>query len=52
MLLLVLVYETYECHVMQMLYVCDLCACCGSPQCYFLHDLQFANAGQVCTVLP
>ena len=30
--------------VMQMLYVCVLCASCGSSQCYVLHDLQFVNA--------
>ena len=27
------------CFVMQMLYVCVLCASCGSPQCCVLHDL-------------
>ena len=32
-----------ECFVMQMLYVCVLCASCGSSQCYVLHDLQFVN---------
>ena len=31
--------------VMQM-YVCVLCASCGSYQCCILHDLQFVNAGQ------
>ena len=35
-----LVYE-YECFVMQMLYVCVLCASCGSSQCCVLLDLQF-----------
>ena len=35
-----------ECYGMQMLYVCVLCASCGSPQCCFLHDLQFVNAGR------
>ena len=27
-----LVYGMYECFVMQMLYVCVLCASCGKPQ--------------------
>ena len=39
-----LVYGKYECLVMQMLYVCDLCASCGSSQCCVLHDLQFVDA--------
>ena len=30
-----------ECFVMQMLYVCVLCASCDSSQCCVLHDLQF-----------
>ena len=34
----------YECFVMQMLYVCVLCASCGSSQCRILPDLQFVNA--------
>ena len=29
----------YECFVMPMLYVCVLCASCGSSQCCILHDL-------------
>ena len=33
-----LVYGEYECFVMQMLYVCVLCASCGSSQCCVLHD--------------
>ena len=33
-----------ECFVMQMLYICVLCASCGSSQCCVLHDLQFVNA--------
>ena len=33
-----LVYEKYECFVMHMLYVCVLCASCGSSQCCILHD--------------
>ena len=41
-----IVYVTYECFGMQMLYVCVLCASCGSSQCCILHDLQFVNAGQ------
>ena len=32
--------------VMQMLYVCVLCAFCSSSQCCILHDLQLVNAGQ------
>ena len=43
-----LVYEKYECFVMQMLYVCVLCASCGSSQCRILHNLQFVNAGRGC----
>ena len=39
-----LVYGECECFVMQMLYVCVLCASCGSSQCCVLHDLQFVNA--------
>ena len=34
-----------SCIVMQMLYVCVMCASCGSSQCCILHDLQFVNAG-------
>ena len=41
-----LVYGKYECFVMQMLYVCVLCASCGTSQCCILHDLQFVNAGR------
>ena len=41
-----LVYGKYECFVMQMLYVCVLCALCGSYQCYILYDLQVVNAGR------
>ena len=43
-----IVYGKYECFVMQMLYVCVLCAYCGSSQCCVLHDLQFVNAGRGC----
>ena len=35
-----------ECFLMQMLYVCVLCASSGSFQCCVLHDLQFVNAGR------
>ena len=38
-----LVYGECECFVMQMLYVCVLCASCGSSQCCVLHDLQFVK---------
>ena len=41
-----------ECFVMQMLYVCVLCASCGSSQCCVLHDLQFVNAGRGCNMRP
>ena len=40
-----LVYGKYECLVMQILYVCVLCASCGSSQCCVLHDMQF-DAGR------
>ena len=36
-----LVYGKRECFVMQMLYVCVLCASCDSSQCYVLHNLLF-----------
>ena len=36
------------CVVMQMLYVCVVCASCSSSQCCILHDLQFVNAGRGC----
>ena len=41
-----LVCGKYECFVMQMLYVCVLCASCGSSEYSILHDLQFVNAGR------
>ena len=44
----VLLYVKYECFVMQMLYVCVLCASCGSYQCCIMYDLQFVNAGRGC----
>ena len=47
-----LVYVKCECFVMQMLYVCVLCAARGSSQCCVLHDLQFTNAGRGCKRLP
>ena len=47
-----LVYGKYECFVMQMLYVCVLCASCGSSQCCVLHDLQFVNDGRGCKRRP
>ena len=40
-------YEKYECSVMHMLYVCVLCASCGSSQCCIMCDLQGC-----CIVLP
>ena len=42
----------YECFVIQMLYVCVLCASCGSSQCWILHDLQFVNADRGCKRQP
>ena len=47
-----LVYGKYECFIMQMLYVCVLCASSGSSQCCVLHDLQFVNAGLGCKRRP
>ena len=41
-----------DCFVMQMLYVCVLCASCGSSQCCILHDLQFVNASRQCKRQP
>ena len=38
-----LMYGECECFVMQMLYVCVLCASCGSSQCCVLHALQFVK---------
>ena len=36
-----LVYRKCARFLLQMLYVCVLCASCGSSQCFVLHDLQF-----------
>ena len=47
-----LVYGRYECLVMQMLYVCDLCASCDSSQYCILHDLQYVNVGRGCKSRP
>ena len=47
-----LMYGECECFVMQMLYVCVLCALCGSSQLCVLHDLQFVNAGRGCNRRP
>ena len=47
-----LVYRKYECFVMQMFYVCVLCASCGNSQCCILHDLPFVNAGRGCKRQP
>ena len=35
-----IVYGECECFVMQMLYVCVLCASCGSSQCCVLHKVR------------
>ena len=45
-------YEECACFVMQMLYVCVLCASCGSSQWCVLHDLQFVNACRGCNRRP
>ena len=42
----------YECFVMQMLYVCVLCASYGSSQCCIMHDLQLVNAARGCKRRP
>ena len=47
-----IVYRKYEYFIMQMLYVCVLCASCGSSQCYILHNLQFVNDGRGCKRRP
>ena len=47
-----LVYGKYGCFVMQMLYVCVLCASCGSSQCCIPHDLPFDNADRGCKRRP
>ena len=44
-------YGKCECFVMLMLYVCVLCASCGSSQCCILHDSQFVN-GRGCNRRP
>ena len=41
-----LVYGKYDCIIVQMLYVCVLCASCGRYKCCILHDLKFVNSGQ------
>ena len=50
--MLVYMYGKCECFVMQILYVCVLCASCGSSQCCVLHDLQFVNADRGCKRRP
>ena len=47
-----LVYVKNECFVMQMLYVCILCASCGSSPCCILLDLQFVNTDRGCKRRP
>ena len=46
------VYGTCDYFVMQLLYVCVLCASSGSSQCCVLHDLQYVNAGRGCNRRP
>ena len=46
------VYGKCECFVMQMLYVCVLCAPCGSCQYCVMHDLQFVNTDRRCKRRP
>ena len=45
-------YGKCECFVMQMLYVCVLCASYDSLQGSVLNDLQFVNAGRGCKRRP
>ena len=40
-----LVYEKWECFVMQVLYICVLCVSCSSLKLH-LHDLSVVNAGR------
>ena len=47
-----LVYGKCECFVMRMLYVCVLCASCGSSECCILNDSQLVNAGRGCKRRP
>ena len=47
-----LIYGKCECDDMQMLYVCVLCASCGSSQWCIMHDFQFVNAGRGCKRRP
>ena len=47
-----LLYGSYECFVMQLLYICVLCASCVSSQCCILHDLPLVNAGLGCKRRP
>ena len=42
-----LVYGKYECFVMHMLYVCVLCASCGSSQCHSFHRSRKANNNNI-----
>ena len=42
-----LVYGKYECFVVQMLYVCVLCASCGSSQCCILMLVEDARGGHI-----
>ena len=46
------VYGKCECFFVQIVYVCVLCASCGSPQCCVLYDLQFVNIGRGCYRRP
>ena len=43
-----LLYGKHECFIMQRLYICVVCASCGSSQCCIMHDLQLVNAGREC----
>ena len=44
-------YKYYYYFVMRIVYVCVMCASCGSPQC-IMHDLQCINAGRGCKRRP
>ena len=50
-----LVYGKCECFVMQMLFVCILCASCGNIQCCVMHALQLLMVVEdvlICSYIP
>ena len=42
------VWEVWVFRHVDVVYVCVLCASCGSSQCCILHNLQFIDAGRGC----